>query len=87
MKKIGALAALTMVGLTLATPAQADDGDHGRINIGGRTLSAKGLCKEATALVPVAAPWTAQSVDDACNDRDHSRIHHGHIDPDEELAR
>ncbi|MFE7170525.1 MULTISPECIES: hypothetical protein [unclassified Streptomyces] len=87
MKKIGALAALTMVGLTLATPAQADDGDHGRINIGGRTLTTNGLCKEAMALVPVAAPWTAQSVDDACNDRDHSQIHHGHIDPDEALAR
>ncbi|EPD67527.1 MULTISPECIES: hypothetical protein [Streptomyces] len=83
MKKIGALAALTMVGLTLATPAHADEGDHGRINIGGRTLSPNALCKEALTLVPVAAPWTAQSVDDACNDRDHSEIHHGHIGRDE----
>ena len=83
MKKIGALAALTMVGLTLATPAHADDGDHGRINVGGRTLSTNNLCKEALALVPVAAPWSAQSVDDACNDRDHSQIHTGHIGQDE----
>lgn len=86
MKKIGALAALTMAGLTLATPAHADDGGHGRIDIGGRTLSSKALCKEATALVPLAAPWTAQSVDDACSDRDHSQIHHGHIDPEEASA-
>lgn len=87
MKKIGALAALTMAGLALAAPAHADNGDHGRINIGGRPLTTDGLCKEATALVPLAAPWTAQSVDDACSDRDHSQIHHGHIDPDEALAR
>lgn len=77
MKKISALAALTMAGVALATPAHADtDGDghhgnHGRINVAGRPLTADGLCKQALGLVPFAAPWTGSSVDDACSNRDH----------------
>ncbi len=76
MKKTSALAALTMAGLVLATPAHADDhggrGDRGRINIAGyRDFSTAGLCRQALALVPVAAPWTGPEVDDACNNRDH----------------
>lgn len=72
MKKISALAAFTMAGLLLATPAHAGDGgDRGRINIAGyRDLSTANLCKQALSLVPVAEPWTT-AVDDACNDRDH----------------
>ncbi|MDO0914769.1 hypothetical protein QQM39_29250 [Streptomyces sp. DT2A-34] len=69
MKKISALAALTMAALVLATPAHADDGDRGRINIAG--YSAANLCRQALALVPAAAPWTGPAVDDACYDRDH----------------
>ncbi|WP_328427505.1 hypothetical protein [Streptomyces sp. NBC_00443] len=69
MKKIGALAALTMAALVLAAPAHADDGDRGRITIAG--YSAGNLCREALALVPLAAPWTGAAVDDACANRDH----------------
>ncbi|MFI7414796.1 hypothetical protein ACIBU0_39790 [Streptomyces sp. NPDC049627] len=72
MKKISALAALTMAALVLATPAHADNGNRGRINIAGyRGLSTAYLCREALSLVPVAAPWTGPALDDACNDRDH----------------
>ncbi|MFG1671797.1 hypothetical protein [Streptomyces sp. Y7] len=70
MKKISALAALTMAALVLAAPAHADDGDRGRINIAG--YSSAGLCKEALALVPWALPVTGPAVTDACNDRDHA---------------
>ncbi|WP_369271206.1 hypothetical protein AB5J55_15245 [Streptomyces sp. R11] len=69
MKKISALAALTMAALVLAAPAHADDGDRGRINIAGYTTA--NLCREALALVPLAAPWTGAAVDDACRNRDH----------------
>jgi hypothetical protein len=71
MKKISALAALTMAALVLATPAHAhaDDGDRGRVNIAG--YSTGGLCRQALALVPWAVPWTGAAVDDACYDRDH----------------
>ncbi|MFJ9814053.1 hypothetical protein ACIRU3_02050 [Streptomyces sp. NPDC101151] len=82
MKKTSALAALTMAGLALATPAHADNGgDFGRgINVAGyRHFSTADLCKQALALVPVAAPWTGQDVDDACNNRDHTdRADHTH---------
>jgi hypothetical protein len=73
MKRISVLAALTMAGLVLATPAHAgDDGDRGRINVAGyRDFSTANLCRQALALVPVAAPWTATEVEDACSDRDH----------------
>ncbi|MFD7164886.1 hypothetical protein [Streptomyces violascens] len=73
MKKISALAALTIAGLALATPAHADNGDDlGRsINIAGhQPLSTANLCKQAFGLVPLAAPWS-DAVDDACNNRDH----------------
>ncbi|MFE5819175.1 hypothetical protein ACFQ6S_37900 [Streptomyces sp. NPDC056479] len=69
MKKISALAALAMAALVLAAPAHADDGDRGRIKIAG--YSAPGLCREALALIPLAAPWTGPAVDDACDNRDH----------------
>ncbi|MFJ8631603.1 hypothetical protein [Streptomyces sp. NPDC093568] len=69
MKKISALAALTLATLVLATPAHADDGDRGRVNIGGYTTG--GLCQKALALVPWAVPWTGAAVNDACYDRDH----------------
>ncbi|MFI5549852.1 hypothetical protein [Streptomyces sp. NPDC051738] len=69
MKKISALAALTMAVLAVAAPAHADDGDRGRINIAGH--SAPNLCRAALALVPWAVPMTGPSVDDACNNRDH----------------
>ncbi|MGW3205607.1 hypothetical protein [Streptomyces sp. NPDC001135] len=76
MKKITALAAVTVAGFSLATPAHADsDGNHpnhGRINIAGRPFTAANLCKQALGLVPFAAPWTGDSVDDACNNRDHA---------------
>ncbi|MFJ7078612.1 hypothetical protein [Streptomyces sp. NPDC098781] len=67
MKKISALAALTMAALVLAAPAHADD--RGRVTIAG--YSTPGLCREALALVPWAVPLTGPSVDDACNNRDH----------------
>jgi hypothetical protein len=79
MKKISAIAALTMAGLALATPAHADnDSDLGRgINVAGhQSLTTANLCKQAFALVPVAAPWTGDAVNDACNNRDH--IHREH---------
>ncbi|MGN9756417.1 hypothetical protein [Streptomyces sp. SD31] len=69
MKKISALAALTMAGLLLATPAHADDGNRGRINIAG--YSTGHLCRQALAFIPAAVPWTGPAVDDACYDRDH----------------
>ncbi|KMS71435.1 hypothetical protein ACM01_27150 [Streptomyces viridochromogenes] len=69
MKKISALAAFTMAALVLAAPAQADDGDRGRINIAGYTSA--GLCRQALAVVPWAVPWTGPAVDDACYNRDH----------------
>ncbi|MDF3147175.1 MULTISPECIES: hypothetical protein [unclassified Streptomyces] len=69
MKKISALAAFTMAALVLATPAHADDGDRGRINIAG--YSTADLCRQALALIPAAAPWTGTAVDDACYNRDH----------------
>ncbi|QOV38186.1 hypothetical protein IM697_07285 [Streptomyces ferrugineus] len=69
MKKISALAAFTMAALVLAAPAHADDGDRRRINIAG--YSTANLCREALALVPLAAPWTGTAVDEACYDRDH----------------
>ncbi|MGW3358076.1 hypothetical protein ACWDFL_22010 [Streptomyces bungoensis] len=72
MKKITALAALTLTGLALATPAHAGNGGHpGGINVNDRSLSTANLCERALALVPVAAPWTGDAVDDACNDREH----------------
>ncbi|WP_151484804.1 hypothetical protein [Streptomyces albicerus] len=74
MKKTSALAALTLAGLALATPAHADnDSNAGRATnlTTHRNALATNLCKEALALVPVAAPWTGQEVDDACNNRDH----------------
>lgn len=76
MKKISALAALTMTGLALAAPAHADNdstvgpGTKGAIHTHRNPL-ATNLCKQALALVPVAAPWTGEEVDDACNNRDH----------------
>ncbi|GHG94350.1 hypothetical protein [Streptomyces lanatus] len=70
MKKISALAALTMAALALAGPAHADDHDRGRITIAG--YSSGSLCKEALAIVPWAVPLTGQAVDDACYDRDHA---------------
>lgn len=77
MKKIHALAALTVAGLAATVPAHAENGnDHGRINVAGRELSSTYLCKETVGLVPLAAPWTAQAVDDACNKR--ARGHHPH---------
>ncbi|MFF5479964.1 hypothetical protein ACFY5C_21855 [Streptomyces sp. NPDC012935] len=69
MKKISALAALTMAALVLAAPAHADDGDRGRITLAG--YSSAGLCKKALALVPWAVPLTGPAVDDACSNRDH----------------
>ncbi|MGV4984984.1 hypothetical protein ACVB8X_38930 [Streptomyces sp. NRAIS4] len=73
MKKITALAALTAAGLALAAPAHADGhGSRSRINIAGRTLNGNKLCEQALGLVPLAAPWTGQSVYDACNGRDHA---------------
>lgn len=71
MKKISALAAFAMAALALATttPAHADNGDRGRINIAGYSTGA--LCKQALALVPWAVPVTGPEVDDACYDRDH----------------
>ncbi|MDC0765483.1 hypothetical protein [Streptomyces sp. HD] len=69
MKKISALAALTMAALALAAPAHADNGDRGRINIAGYTEAS--LCREALAIVPFALPLTGPAVDDACYDRDH----------------
>lgn len=68
MKKTTALAALTVAGLALAAPAHADN-NHGRINVAGYSSAA--LCKQALALVPLTAPWTGQSVDDACDNREH----------------
>jgi len=77
MKKISALAALTMAALVLATPAHADDGgrDRGRLNIAG--YSSGDLCRGALALVPFAAPWTGPAVNDACYDRDHNTLEQG----------
>lgn len=75
MKKISALAALTMAALVLAAPAHADDHDRGRLNIAG--YSSGDLCKRALALVPFAAPWTGPAVDDACYDRDHNTLQQG----------
>lgn len=75
MKKISALAALTMAALVLATPAHADDHDRGRLNIAG--YSSGDLCRGALALVPAAAPWTSGAVDDACYDRDHNTLEQG----------
>ncbi|MEU2711476.1 hypothetical protein [Streptomyces sp. NPDC007205] len=76
MKKITALAALTVAGFSLATPAHADeDGshpNHGRINVAGRPLNADNLCKQALGLVGIAAPWIGDPGQDACNDRDHT---------------
>jgi hypothetical protein len=70
MKKISALAALTMAALVLSAPAHADNGDRGRINIAG--YSEASLCREALAIVPFALPLTGPAVDDACYDRDHA---------------
>lgn len=74
MKKISVLAALTVTGLALATPAHADGDD----NPGGRHSHAShhnplttDLCERALGLVPLAAPWTGQEVRDACENRDH----------------
>ncbi|WP_030935017.1 hypothetical protein [Streptomyces sp. NRRL S-646] len=77
MKKISALAALTMTGLALAAPAHADNGNHsgGHINtVSHRSPLATGLCKEALALVPIFATGTDQALDDACNNRDHDDL-------------
>lgn len=76
MKKLSALAALTMTGLALAAPAHADNGGDpvGRINVAGRSFTGASLCKEALAIVPVAAPWTGDSFDAACDNRPH--VHH-----------
>ncbi|MFE0252545.1 hypothetical protein [Streptomyces sp. NPDC059010] len=69
MKKISALAALTMAALVLAAPAHADGRDRGRINIAG--YSTGDLCREALSVVPFAVPLTGPAVNDACYDRDH----------------
>jgi len=77
MKKISALAALTMTGLALATPAHADNGNNpgGRIyTVSHQSPLSAGLCREALALVPVFAPVSDQAVDDACNNRDHADL-------------
>jgi hypothetical protein len=75
MKKTSVLAALTVTGLVLASPAHADADD----NPGGRRVHAShqnplatNLCERALGLVPLAAPWTGQEVQDACDNRDHS---------------
>jgi hypothetical protein len=77
MKRITALTALTLTGLALAAPAHADNGGHARggITVNNRSLSTANLCERALALVPVAAPWTGNAVDDACNDRPHEHLH------------
>lgn len=77
MKKISALAALTMTGLALATPAHADNGNNpgGRIyTVSHQSPLSNALCKEALALVPVVAPVSDQSLDDACSNRDHADL-------------
>ncbi|MEU8033871.1 hypothetical protein [Streptomyces sp. NPDC049099] len=75
MKKITALAALTVAGFSLATPAHADeDGnrpDHGRINIAGRPFTGDNLCRQAAGLVRFAAPLAGDSMQDACNNHEH----------------
>ncbi|OLZ69326.1 hypothetical protein AV521_17455 [Streptomyces sp. IMTB 2501] len=83
MKKITALAALTAAGLGLAAPAHAHDGDHGRINIAGRTLSGNKICQQALGLVPFVVPGTSQPVYDACNNRDHD----GRVQPQPQPQR
>ncbi|KUO01918.1 hypothetical protein [Streptomyces caeruleatus] len=75
MKKISALAALTLAALVIAAPAHADDGDRGRVTIAGYTTP--NLCRQALALVPMAAPWTGPAVDDACYNRDHNTQEQG----------
>ncbi|GHI08209.1 hypothetical protein AQI88_06260 [Streptomyces cellostaticus] len=74
MKKISALAALTMAGLALATPAHADNGRDplGHFRVAGANFTGATLCKGAFALVPVAAPWTGNSMNDACDNRPHT---------------
>ncbi|GHI03988.1 hypothetical protein AQI88_08065 [Streptomyces cellostaticus] len=77
MKKISALAVLTVAGLALATPAHADnDGEFGgHIKTAShRNGLATDLCKGALLLVPVTAPWSGESVDNACNNRDHTDL-------------
>jgi|tagenome__1003787_1003787.scaffolds.fasta_scaffold20391101_2 hypothetical protein len=81
MNKISALAALTLTGLALATPAHADGTDPGNGGDGHVTLVshrnpfAAGVCKQALGLIPLAAGWPDE-VDDACNNREH--VHHDH---------
>ncbi|MEV5876663.1 hypothetical protein AB0L75_20995 [Streptomyces sp. NPDC052101] len=81
MKKITALAALTAAGVALAAPAHAHDGDHGRINVAGRTLSGEKICEQALGLVPFAVPWSGQSVYDACSNQGHVSTP-GHVGQD-----
>ncbi|MER6029928.1 hypothetical protein [Streptomyces sp. NPDC001851] len=85
MKKITALAALTVAGFSLATPAHADeDGshpNHGRINVAGRPLNADNICKQALGLVGIAAPWIGDPGQDACADREHTgRVRDGNVE-------
>ncbi|MFF4503302.1 hypothetical protein [Streptomyces sp. NPDC001401] len=73
MKKISALAALTMTGLALATPAHADNDNPGpRVYSSHHSPFSSALCREALALVPVFAPVSDQALEDACNNREHA---------------
>ncbi|GAA3807992.1 hypothetical protein GCM10022403_047700 [Streptomyces coacervatus] len=74
MKKITALAALTMTGLALATPAHADNGNNPgpRVYSSHHSPFSSALCREALTLVPVIAPVSDQALEDACNNREHA---------------
>ncbi|MFE9450877.1 hypothetical protein [Streptomyces sp. NPDC006739] len=77
MKKITALAALTLAALALGTPAHAED-NGGLGGTGTRTGTTShrnslsdNVCKEALAVVPFALPWTGDAMTEACNNQEH----------------
>ncbi|WP_329331475.1 hypothetical protein OG866_01745 [Streptomyces sp. NBC_00663] len=71
MKKIISLVVLTVAGLALAAPANADDGDSNLgpgVNAANNwNFSAASVCFQELAVVPVGGAWNANTVNRCVN--------------------
>ncbi|WP_042366774.1 hypothetical protein [Streptacidiphilus neutrinimicus] len=70
MKKIIALAAITLTALTFAAPAQADNDSNfgGGVNAANNwNFTAAAVCLQEVAVVPVLGDWVGDHVNNCSN--------------------
>ncbi|WP_042381117.1 hypothetical protein [Streptacidiphilus melanogenes] len=70
MKKIIALAAITLTALAVASPAQADNDSNfgGGVNAANNwNLTAAAVCLQEVAVVPVLGDWVGDHVNNCSN--------------------